>query len=82
MKKFTIFMIGVCTIALFAACSSPESKGKKLGQEYCDCQKEYVKEQEKTYKDFLAQFDSYGFKTRSDARQKWQDLQEIAKKKV
>jgi superoxide dismutase len=79
-KKITIIMMGVSIIALLAACSSPEKKGRKLGQLFCDCQKEYVETQNKIYQEYLDKFDSYGFKTRTEARQKWQDLQEDAKR--
>jgi hypothetical protein len=41
-----------------------------------------VAAQEAAYTDFLAKFDSYGFKTRTDARQKWQDLQDEANRKL
>lgn len=71
--------VGVAT--LLVSCSSPKSQGEKLGKEYCDCQKEYANEREKVYQEFLAKFDSYGFKTRTEARQKWQDLQNEATRK-
>ena len=73
-----IGLTGLILCTLFAACSSPESDGKKLAQQVCDCQKEYAKTQDKVYQEFLDKFDSYGFKTRTEARQKWQDLQNEA----
>jgi competence protein ComGC len=80
MKKFTIIMIGVSAILLFTACPSPEKKGKELGEQCCDCQKKYVEAQDKIYQEFLDKFDSYGFKTRSEARQKWQNMKDDAKR--
>ena len=67
-------------IALFAACTpSPEALGKKVGQQACDCEKEYAEMQDKIFQGFLEKFDSYGFKTRTEARQKWQDMQDEVK---
>ncbi len=71
--------MSIAIIALFAACFSPEKKGKELGQQFCDCQKKYVEAQDKIYQEFLEKFDSYGFKTRSEARQKWQDMKDETK---
>ncbi|MDR0833872.1 MAG: hypothetical protein LBN93_06770 [Candidatus Symbiothrix sp.] len=79
-KVFCSMMIAIAIVS-FESCDSPKSKGEKLGQEYCECQKEYVEAQEKAYQEFLAKFDSYSFKTRSDARQKWQDLQDETTRK-
>ena len=78
MKRITIIMMGVCIIALSAACSSPEKKGKELGEQFCDCQKKYVEAQ--NYQEYLEKFDSYGFKTRTEARQKWQDMKDNSKR--
>ena len=82
MKKI-IFFFSVATIGClcFSNCDNPKKQGEKLGQEYCNCQKEYAKKQEKSYTDFLSQFDSYGFKTRTEARQKWQGLKDEATQK-
>ena len=81
-KRYFIFSAVAIGFLWLASCSnSPKSQGEKLGQAYCDCQKEYAKEQEKAYQNFLVSFDSYGFKNRTDARQKWQDLQNEAKRK-
>jgi hypothetical protein len=66
---------------IFVSCNSPKAQGEKLGKEYCDCRKKYAKEQEKTYLNFLSAFDSYGFKTRTEARQKWKSLQDEATRK-
>ena len=71
-----IASVGVAT--LLAACSSPESKGKKLAEKDCDCQKKYAEMQKKNQEEFLAKFSSYGFKTRTEARQKWQSMQDEA----
>ena len=82
-KKLEIVVVGVSIIAFFSACSSsPESSGKKLAQQACDCQKEYVKTQDKIYQDFLGKFDSYGFKTRTEARQKWQERKDEAEQQL
>ena len=79
---FTISLITiVCCLCLASCGNSPKKQGEKLGQEYCDCQKEYAKEQEKVYQSFLAKFDSYGFRTRPEARHKWQDVQNEASQK-
>jgi hypothetical protein len=79
-KKLSIVMMGVSIIALFTACTEPESEGKKLGQQACDCQKEYVAIQNQIYQEYPNKFNSYGFKTRTEARQKLQNLQDDAKK--
>ena len=81
-KRLTIIGVLLCTI-LFVECSpSPESSGKKLAQQVCDCQKEYAKTQDKIYQEFLGKFDSYGFKTRTEARQKWQEINDEAAKQL
>lgn len=78
-SKLTIISATLCVLFL-TACTSPKSKGEKLGQQSCDCQKEYAETQNRIYLEFITNFDSYGFKTRIEARQKWQDLQDEAKK--
>jgi len=77
-KEIGVISVALCT--LFASCSSPESDGKKLALQVCDCQKGYAETQDNIYQEFLDKFDTYGFKTRTEARQKWQDLQNEAKK--
>ena len=79
-SKLTIITAILC-IVLFAACSpSPKSSGEALGKQACDCQKEYAEMQRRIYQEFVDKFDSYDFKSRPEARQKWQDLQDDAKK--
>jgi len=78
---FMISVVAIMCLCLTNCSDNPQKIGEKIGQEYCDCQKDYAKEQDKVYQDFLANFDSYGFKTRQEARQKWQDAQDGAKKK-
>jgi len=74
-------MMCISIIALFASCKpSPETLGKKVGQQACDCQKKYAETQSTIYQEFLNRFDSYGFKTRSEARQKWQDMKDDAQR--
>jgi len=80
-KGFLISSATMICLCLTSCGVNPQKVGEKLGQEYCDCRKDYAKEQDKVYQDFLAKFDSYGFKTRPEARQKWQDLQSEAKRK-
>jgi len=80
-KPFFIILTVIVGCLFFTGCGSPKKQGEKLGMEYCDCQKEQVKEQETVYQVFLMKFDSYGFKTRPEARQKLQDLQNEATQK-
>jgi hypothetical protein len=68
----------VCIIALLVACSSRDKKERASGQQFCDCQKKYVKAQ--YYQENLEKFDSSGFFTRTETRQKWQDIKENTKR--
>jgi len=81
MKKVIIILAAIISCLCFTNCTSPKSQGEKLGKEHCDCQKEYAQEKDKAYQDFLAKFDSYGFKNRTEARLRWQNLQDDAKRK-
>jgi hypothetical protein len=71
-ENFLIIALGVIVCLCFTNCNSPKKQGDVLGKKYCDCQKEYAKDMEKVYDDFLAKFDSYKFQTRPEACQKWQ----------
>jgi len=85
MSRRTFFLIistAVTGCLVLTNCDNPQKSGEKIGREYCDCQKDNAKEQEKIYTDFLVKFDSYGFTTRPEARQKWQDIQDEAKRKI
>jgi hypothetical protein len=53
-----------------AACSNPESDGKKTAEKFCDCKKEYEQSWLAANKKFVADFDSYHFQTRTEAREK------------
>jgi len=78
MKKVLMSLSAVMICLCLISCgSNPKKIGEQLGREYCDCKKEH----DSVYRDFLAKFDSYGFKTRIEARKKLQDLQNEAEKK-
>ena len=62
----------------YSCTQNPEKEGSKLAQQACDCQKEYAQTLDIIYQEFLVKFDSYGFKNRTEAREKWKDIKENA----
>jgi hypothetical protein len=42
MSKLSFFILAGAMVLLLAACSSPESDGKKAAENFCDCEKKSV----------------------------------------
>ena len=77
MKDYTIIkFITLCMTFSIAACSSPESEGKKAAEKFCDCDKEFTAALGNMYKKFISNFDSYDFTTRKEAREKVEDMRD------
>jgi hypothetical protein len=78
-QKQSIALIGITTCVILSACSSssPEKDGIKAAQKFCDCRDDMYESGIKTAELYIKNFNSYSFKTRSDAREK---LNEIGKK--
>jgi len=73
-QKNKVFIISILLCTLFAACSSPESDGKKAAEKFCDCEKEFEKNLSKETQNFIKNFADYGFNTRLEAREKSEEL--------
>jgi hypothetical protein len=69
--KILYFAVGAL---LFAACSSPESDGKKAAGKFCDCEKGSVENRKNDYSELIRNFDSYNFQTRIAVREKIQSI--------
>jgi Skp family chaperone for outer membrane proteins len=72
MKTKTLFF--AVFALLFAACSSPESDGKKAARQMCDCKTEYSQNREKSYTELNDNLDSYHFETRNAVREKLAEI--------
>ena len=76
MKDKNLFFI-YCVL-LFVACSFPEIDGKKAADKFCDCDKEFTKNMSNETLKFINNFADFGFQTRVEAREKSEELIEIA----
>jgi hypothetical protein len=81
MEKISIVILAGAMALCFAACSSPESDGKKAAKEFCDCEEESVSIRKQGYSELIRKFDSYEFQTRVAVREKIQSINENASEK-
>ena len=74
-KLFILFILIVSTF-VFSSCSSssPEKDGKKAAIELCKCEQELVDDFLKEFSNFERKFSSYGFKTRTEAKEKSMEI--------
>lgn len=80
MNKFS-FHIFLCFLFLLigiSSCTSPESDGKKAGEKYLECNKDYVLENIDALKDFIEHFDPEQYTSRTEARRILLDADSLA----
>jgi hypothetical protein len=76
-KIKTTFII-VLLFTFLAACSSPESDGKKVAKQFCNCEKEKTDVKQKELSKLIQNFDAHNFQTRIAAREKVQTIDDKA----
>lgn len=69
-QKYNAAWMFILSCAFLWACSSAESDGKKAAERLCDCHSEYAVNLAGAYTSYIESFDSYGFGTRVEARDK------------
>ena len=85
MKRVLSYLMMAAFVVLatfFTACSSPEKEGIKAAQKVCDGTNNSLVIVRKAYESYIKDFNSYSFKTRIAAREKFDETTQKAQEEI
>lgn len=68
MKQYNIVIVSLIVSLILTSCASPKTDGEKLAREKCEAWNEYVQNTITAYNNFVKEFGSKDYQTRTQAR--------------